>query len=147
MRTLASALAPHAQRLSLRPRVYADANVPAGLVAHMRRHLEWDVLFVLEDPTLRREPDVAHFRMASQLQRTLLTLDRDYLDARRFPPAQGSGVLVISAPDEKQLIALVNRLDRALFDGATVASTPLPPRGPHTRSPHRLASRMPMIGS
>ena len=129
MGTLASALAPHAQRISLRPRVYADANVPAGLVAHMRRHLGWDVLFVLEDPALRRESDVAHFRMAAQLQRTLITLDRDYLDARRFPPAQGSGVLVISAPHEQQLIALVNRLDRALFDSAAIACSPLPLAG------------------
>ena len=33
MGTLSSELAPHAERLSPRPRIYADANVPAGLVA------------------------------------------------------------------------------------------------------------------
>ena len=54
MGTLASELAPHAERLTPRPRVYADANVPAGLVAHMRSTLGWDVLFVIEEASLRR---------------------------------------------------------------------------------------------
>ena len=49
MGTLATELAPHAEQLSPRPRIYADANVPAGLVGYMRRHLQWDVLFVLEE--------------------------------------------------------------------------------------------------
>ena len=43
MGTLSSELAPHAERLSPRPRIYADANVPAGVVAYMRARLEWDV--------------------------------------------------------------------------------------------------------
>ncbi|MGE3177799.1 MAG: DUF5615 family PIN-like protein, partial [Vicinamibacterales bacterium] len=85
MGTLSSELAPHADRLSPVPRVYADANVPAGVVAFMRATLGWDVLFVLEEQELRRATDVAHFRLAAQLRRTLLTLDRDYLDDRRFP--------------------------------------------------------------
>ena len=102
MGTLASELAPHADRISPRPRIYADANVPARLVAHMRHVLDWDVLFVMEDPELRRAPDLKHYRLAAQLRLTLITLDRDYLDDRRFPPEQGSGVLVISAPNEAE---------------------------------------------
>src|SRR3954447_19958223 len=104
MGTLSSELATHADRLTPRPRIYADANVPAGLVAYMRNGLGWDVLFVLEDATLRRASDQHHFRLAEQLRRTLITLDRDYLDDRDFPPAEGSGVLVIQAPDERQFI-------------------------------------------
>lgn len=115
MGTLPSELAPVAQRLAPRPRIYADANVPAGLVAHMRVHLHWDVLFVLEDAALRRAPDVKHYQLAEQLRRTLVTLDRDYLDDRRFPPSEGAGVLVISAPDERQLSTLLDRLDSTLF--------------------------------
>src|SRR2546421_8559049 len=99
MGTLSEELAPHAERLVARPRIYADANVPAGLVAHMRARLRWDVLFVLEDDDLRRAPDVKHYRLAQQLRRTLVTLDRDYLDDRPVPPDEGAGVLVISAPD------------------------------------------------
>ena len=129
MGTLASELAPHAQRISPRPRIYADANVPAGLVAHMRRALEWDVLFVIEDPTLRRESDLSHFRLANRLHRTLITLDRDYLDARRFPPAEGCGVLVVSAPNERELVALLDRLDRVLFNAPAGADAPVPLAG------------------
>src|SRR5438105_684578 len=115
MGTLVSELAPHAERLSPRPRIYADANVPAGLVAFMRTRLDWDVLFVIEEDSLRRAPDATHFRLAQQLRRTLVTLDRDYLDDRRFPPAEGSGVLVIHAPDEQLLSALLVRVNRAIF--------------------------------
>src|SRR6476661_9455422 len=115
MGTLASELAPHAERLTPQPRVYADANVPAGLVEHMRRRLNWDVLFVLEEDELRRAADLKHFRVAHQLRRTLVTLDRDYLDDRRFPPDESAGVLVISAPDEREFSALLDRIDRLLF--------------------------------
>jgi len=61
-------------------------NVPAGIVAHMRARLQWDVLFVLEEDDLRRAPDLKHYQLAQQLRRTLVTMDRDYLDDRRFPP-------------------------------------------------------------
>jgi hypothetical protein len=127
MGTLFSELTPHAQRLSARPRIYADANVPAGLVAYMRLRLQWDVLFVVEEDTLRRAPDLKHYRLAQQLRRTLVTMDRDYLDDKRFPPDEGSGVLVINAPDEQQLTLLLERIDRALF--ADDAPIPLPLAG------------------
>ncbi|MGE0704907.1 MAG: DUF5615 family PIN-like protein [Vicinamibacterales bacterium] len=115
MGTLSSELAPHAGRLTPSPRIYADANVPAGLVAHMRRRLHWDVLFVLEQDDLRRAPDVRHYELARQLKRTLITLDRDYLDDRRFPPELSGGVLVISAPNERELSLLLTRVDRQMF--------------------------------
>jgi uncharacterized protein DUF5615 len=115
MGTLSSELAEHAERLVPRPRIYADANVPAGIVAHMRTRLQWDVLFVLEDDELRRAPDTRHYELARQLRRTLVTMDRDYLDDRRFPPAGCGGVLVINAPDERELSKLLERIDRALF--------------------------------
>ena len=126
MGSLSTELASHADRLSARPRIYADANVPAGLVAHMRTALDWDVLFVIEDDELRRAPDLKHFRLARQLRRTLITMDRDYLDDRRFPPGDGSGVLVIQAPDEHELFALVTRVDRRLFPAGEVSRASLP---------------------
>lgn len=129
MGTLSSELAPVAERLSPRPRIYADANVPAGLVEYMRARLDWDVLFVLEEHELRRAPDVKHYRLAQQLRRTLVTMDRDYLDDRRFPPEEGGGVLVISAPDERELLSLVKRVDRALFRAFVAESPALPLEG------------------
>jgi uncharacterized protein DUF5615 len=113
--TLSEELGPVVERLVARPRIYVDANVPAGIVAHMRARLQWDVLFVLEDPDLRRAPDVKHYQLAQQLRRTLVTLDRDYLDDRRFPLEGCGGVLVIQAPDERQLSTLLDRIDRSLF--------------------------------
>ena len=126
MGTLATELAPHAERISPRPRIYADANVAARLVAHMRQALDWDVLFVMEDAHLRRASDLTHYRLAQQLRRTLITLDKDYLDDRRFPPAEGSGVLVISAPDDRQFMALMGRIDRVLFGRDPEARQSLP---------------------
>ncbi len=121
MGTLWSELGPVAEAVTDRPRVYADANMPSGVVGFMRERLRWDVLFVMEHPDLRRARDREHFRLARQLRRTLVTLDRDYLDDRDFPPAECSGVLVIAAPDERGLAVLLKRIDAELFG---------PPAGP-----------------
>jgi Domain of unknown function (DUF5615) len=118
MKTLSSELAQFAHHLSRAPRIYADANVPAGLVAFMRDRLGWDVLSVAEHDDMRRWPDGEHYRMAHQLSRTLVTLDRDYLDDRRFPPDRTCGVLVVSAPDERAMARLLSRLDRRVFRAA-----------------------------
>jgi hypothetical protein len=134
MGTLASELSGVAERLTDRPRIYADANVPAGLVSFMRAKLGWDVLFVLEESTLRRARDVEHFRMAGQLRRTLVTLDRDYLDDTRFPPQEGGGILVLSAPDERRLMALLGRINQAMF------------RKPAGTTPPDDAAALPLLG-
>src|SRR5262245_20285403 len=102
MGSLASGLGVVAEGLTESPRVYVDANLPAGLVRFMRERLHWDVLFVIEEDELRRASDSEHFRMAAQLRRTLVTLDRDYLDDERFPPSEGAGILVLTAPHEEQ---------------------------------------------
>ena len=122
MNTLATALAGHAARISGQPRVYVDANVPAGLVAFMRGALGWDTLFVIEHDDLRRARDGEHYRLARQLRRTLITLDRDYLDDRRFPPAESGGVLVLAAPDEQAYVRLLRRLDQGLLRSEAPAS-------------------------
>lgn len=126
MGTLASELAAHADRISERPRLYADANVPAGLIGFMRERLGWDVLCVIEDADLRRATDLKHYHLARQLRRTLVTLDRDYLDDRRFPPAESGGVLVLWAPDDRAYRRLLRRLDAAFFHAGAPASEALP---------------------
>jgi hypothetical protein len=115
MGTLASELGGHAAQIAGQPRVYVDANMPAGLVGFMRRSLSWDVLFVLEHDDLRRARDDEHYRLARQLRRTLITLDRDYLDDRLFPPSESGGVLVLTAPTENGLLALLKRLDKEML--------------------------------
>lgn len=121
MGTLSSELTPFvAGTAGAGPRIYADANLPNGVVLFMRETLRWDVLFVIEHDDLRRAPDVEHYRLARQLGRTLVTLDRDYLDDRRFPPAAGAGVIVLAAPDERWLRRLLAEADRQFFHGAAL---------------------------
>jgi hypothetical protein len=125
MGTLSSELGPIVEQAANQPRVYADANVPSGVVAFMREKLQWDVLFVLEHDDLRRARDIEHFRLARQLGRTLVTQDRDYLDDRTFPPEDGAGVIVFSVPDERWLRKLLVRMDRELFRTAEAKTLPL----------------------
>lgn len=122
MGTLASELGPHVERAATQPRIYVDANMPARLVAFMRDGLHWDVLFVIEHDDLRRARDGEHYRLARQLRRTLITLDRDYLDDRKFPLDECGGVIVLMAPDEPGYIKLLRRLDTEIFRAA--ASSP-----------------------
>lgn len=123
MGTLSSELGSHVERFSNHPRIYADANLPAGIVAFMRTRLAWDVLFVLEHDDLRRATDREHYRMARQLRRTLVSLDHDFFDERRFPNADGAGVIVISAPDERGLARVLRRVDRVVFHRRGTAGT------------------------
>src|SRR5204863_9664592 len=119
MGTLASELSEFADHLTDAPRVYVDANLPAGLVRFMRERLKWNVFFVMEEDDLRRAADIEHYRLAVQLRRTLVTLDRDYLDDTRFPPGQTGGLIVLSAPHEKQFARLLTQIDAALFHGGS----------------------------
>jgi hypothetical protein len=140
--TLSTELGAVLQRGTTAPRVYADANVPAGLVGFMRRQLGWDVFFVMEDAAMRRASDLEHFRLARQLHRTLITLDRDYFDDRRFPPAETSGVIVVSAPDERLLARVLGRVDRVLLRQTNHGGLPLAGRKVHAtldwpRPPHQ----------
>jgi hypothetical protein len=125
MGTLSSELGPHLARVVEQPRIYADANIPSGIVAYMRQRLRWDVLFVLEHEDLRRARDIEHYRLARQLGRTIVTLDRDYIDDRQFPPAEGAGVIVFWAPDEPRLRSLLKKADQTLFRAEGAGPLPL----------------------
>jgi hypothetical protein len=54
-----------------------------------------------------------------------VSLDHDYLDDRRFPPAQTAGVIVLNAPDERLLARLLTRIDRLLFRAPLALALPL----------------------
>jgi hypothetical protein len=131
MGTLSSELNAHVTRAAQEPRIYADANIPWGVVTFMRTRLRWDVLFVVEHDDLRRARDIEHYRMARQMARTLITQDRDYIDDRAFPPAEGAGVIVVSAPDERRLCALVVKADETFFRAEGAPSLPLEGRKIH----------------
>jgi uncharacterized protein DUF5615 len=131
MGTLSSELGPFVEHIVNQPRVYADANMPSGVVGYMREKLGWDVLFVIEHDDLRRARDIEHYRLARQLGRTLVTLDRDYLDDRQFPPEEGAGVIVFWAPDEPRLRSLLKKADRTVFRAEGAAPLPLEGRKLH----------------
>lgn len=130
MGTLASELGDHLDRKRSVPRVYVDANVPAPLVTFMRTKLRWDVFAVIEHDDLRRATDLAHFRLARQMRRTLVSLDRDYLDDKRFPRDESGGVVVLSAPDERGFIRLLRRLAREWTVEAAKSSVGATPAAP-----------------
>ena len=125
MGTLASELRPLVAGENATPRIYADANLPWGAIVLMRRELGWDVLFVLEHDDLRRASDREHFIRARELGRTLITLDRDFGDSRRFPPALSPGVVICSAPDEAVLGRLLRHLDRTIVRAPGASDPPL----------------------
>jgi hypothetical protein len=131
MGTLSSELNPFTTGLTGGPRIYADANIPNGIVAFMRTELRWDVLFVLEHDDLRRARDIEHFRLARRLGRTIVTLDRDYIDDRNFPPAEGAGVIVFWAPDEPRMRTLLKKTDRTVFRAEGAGPLPLEGRKLH----------------
>ncbi len=136
MRSLTSELALQAAKGTTAPRVYADANLPFGLVAFMRTRLGWDVFFVMEHDDLRRAADERHYALAREMRRTLVTLDRDYTDDRRFPPMSSGGVIVISAPDAPRYEELLRRIDRCL----------LRPDHPDTLLPADASFDLPLAG-
>jgi predicted nuclease of predicted toxin-antitoxin system len=137
MGTLATELGRFASDASPAPRIYADANIPFGVVSFMRTRLKWDVLYVVEHEDLRRASDARHYQLARQLRRTLVTLDHDFVDDRRFPPDESGGVIICQAPDERALHRLMRRVDRALFRRGDDGATPLAGRKvrwhPHER--------------
>ena len=79
----------------------------------------------MEHDDLRRAPDAEHFRRALKFARTLITLDRDFIDDKRFPPILSPGVVVCIAPDESGLIRELTRLDRETFRSPGAPPLPL----------------------
>jgi hypothetical protein len=80
---------------------------------------------VLEEPDWRRASDRDHYGRALELGRTLITLDQDFFDNRRFPPDSSPGVLICFAPDETGLVRILRHVDRAIFRPAGPAVLPL----------------------
>ena len=142
MDTLASRLGAIIEGLTDAPRVYCDANLPAGLIRFMREQLRWDVFFVMEEDDLRRASDIEHFRMAAQLRRTLLTLDKDYLDdvavpasGRQWRPrAERAAPGAVRAAAERSRSRAVSRVRSDKRPGADASRMPLLGRKLHVHT-------------
>lgn len=85
-------------------RAYFDADIPASVAERIRKKLRWDVLCAQEQAQLRNRDDEFHYANARKLGRLLFTLDKDFLDDRRFPLRTSPGLYVLCAnqndPDE-----------------------------------------------
>src|SRR5258705_9376361 len=112
MGTLSSELNLHAARIAQDPRIYADANIPIGIVVFMRRRLHWDVLFVLEHDDLRRARDIEHYRLAREPGGTNVALDRRHIHERPFSPPGGGGGIVFCAAAGPRIQMLLTKADR-----------------------------------
>ncbi len=83
-------------------RVYLDENLdPSGPVAAFLRQRDIDVLAVSARGELARRRDEFHYRSAREMERLLVTRDRDFLQTR-FALAASPGVVVLHAPTEEQ---------------------------------------------
>ena len=77
--------APHAARCVRRPRIYADANVPAGVVAFMRTSLGGTCCSCSSTTICGGRRDMRALPAGAAARPHAVTLDRDYFDDRRFP--------------------------------------------------------------
>ena len=96
----------------------------------MRDRLGWDVLFVLEEKDLRRASDPT--LPAGATAPPNADHARSRLPRRSpFPPAEGSGVLVVRRRTSASCRELLGRMDRVLFKSSSL-TTSIPDR--HCRS-------------
>ena len=89
-----------------------------SIVERVRRSLRWDVLSVQQKRKLSNQEDEFHYANARKLNRILFTLDKDFLDDRRFPLRQSPGVYVLNArqDDPDDIYHAVVVADRSLTE-------------------------------
>ena len=95
-----------------------DEGILSGIAEVARAHLGWEGILT---PDLRLVEDlrldsIRLLTLAAEVENRFRVLldEADDLD-RRFPPADCGGVVVINAPSERELSALLDRIDRHLF--------------------------------
>ena len=119
------------------------SNPPESLVATLLDEVDWvlcaapdylamhgvpKTLEALAEHAIVSAPAVGQpLRLSAQLgdERTLVTLDFDFFDDRRFPPGLSPGVIICSAPDEAGLRRLLRHADRTWLRDPSVPSLPL----------------------
>ncbi len=85
---------PDRKRLLGKTSFYTEQNVDRTLVRVLRR-AGYDVESA-QDIGAESQPDTFHYKRAFKNDRVLITHDVDFLDGRRFPLSQTSGVVVLN---------------------------------------------------
>ncbi|MFO1434135.1 MAG: DUF5615 family PIN-like protein [Candidatus Competibacteraceae bacterium] len=88
-----------------------DENLPVE-VADVLRQQHHNALTVAEQ-RLAGQPDANIARICQAEQRTLVTLDLDFSDIRRYPPAEYAGFIVLR-PHTQSTPAVLQLLQRVL---------------------------------
>jgi predicted nuclease of predicted toxin-antitoxin system len=81
--------------------------------AQMFRVAGHDVLTV-RDQGLQSGSDSTIFDVCCTEQRCLITLDLDFANVLRFPPADSAGIIVLRFPDRGTMLLLDSLVDNAL---------------------------------
>jgi len=105
-------------------RIYADANIEKEMVESLRR-ANLDVLWIAEDKSLRRQKDDSfHYNKARQLNRYLLTKDKDFWSDSKYLLHESLGVIIVTTQN-KDVGSLIVRLLRKLIQDYNPLSDPL----------------------
>ncbi len=74
-------------------RFYADADVPAQVVAYLRQR--GHKCITAAEMGFERRDDAFHYAYAKRQRRILLTLDKDFLNLRKYPLQRHPGIIVV----------------------------------------------------
>jgi len=78
-------------------RIYADNNIESEIVAFLRQS-KMDVVYVAEDPKLKKEKDDRfHFNRARKLKCILLTHDEDFWNDKKYPLHLSPGLILLAS--------------------------------------------------
>ncbi len=92
-------------------RFKVDENLPAQVAELLRDH-QYDAMTVIEQ-RLAGQPDPHIASICQTEQRALITLDLDFADIRRYPPADYAGLIVLR-PTRQSIPAVLTLLQRLL---------------------------------
>ncbi|MDS4019458.1 MAG: DUF5615 family PIN-like protein [Candidatus Competibacter sp.] len=87
-----------------------DENLPVEVAKLLRRH-QHDAATVIEQ-RLAGQPDAHIAGICQTEQRALITLDLDFADIRRYPPADHAGIIVLRPATQSipAVLSLIQRL-------------------------------------
>lgn len=96
-------------------RMYADKNIDKNTIDFLRKK-NMDVLSIAEDNKLTNQEDSFHYKKAKQLNRYLLTYDRDFWNDQQFKIHESPGVFILTSTDKETTKYLPLLLNNLLID-------------------------------
>ena len=115
-------------------KMYADKNIDKNINDFLRKK-NMNVLSVTENNKLTNQEDSFHYKKAKQLNRILLTNDRDFWNDQLFKLYESPGVIILTTADAtiaqylplllKKLLIVCNPFDHPIvLDGLKIKCSP-----------------------